>query len=473
MTDTQNNINRQADFTPTKRFFVDMLTRDIDLADAILDLLDNCLDGVARSQKKNPEDIDYAGYKAEINFNTKEFVIEDNCGGIPRDSANYAFRMGKPLDAPTEDLATVGVYGIGMKRSIFKIGNHCEIETQHSSEDNFKIIIDESWLQSDSNWHIPIQEEMPFKTDNGTKIHVTKLNELIVSQFKKKKFKVDLVNKIVFSYSYIISKGFQVFVNGEQIKPNPINLRYETSIDSHKKSIKPYVYEATIDDVEIKLIVGFHSPLVDETVEEEEKIAPKYKTEDAGWTIVCNDRIVVYRDKTELTGWGVHFARYHTQFIAISGVLYFKSKYPEKLPITTTKRGIDASSKLFQKAQKHIIDGTKLFINYTNQWKGEELLKKSNERLKNSKEASPLQIIEEIKTTGERFTRVRNNSNELYFKPDLPIPEEKHFFGKKVSFTRPLEDIELVGEYLSLSPETSPNIVGEKCFDYVYEEAKK
>ena len=32
---------------PTKAFFVRMLTRDIELADAILDLLDNCVDGVA------------------------------------------------------------------------------------------------------------------------------------------------------------------------------------------------------------------------------------------------------------------------------------------------------------------------------------------------------------------------------------------------------------------------------------------
>ena len=34
--------------TPSKKFFVSMLTRDIDLADAILDLIDNCLDGAMR-----------------------------------------------------------------------------------------------------------------------------------------------------------------------------------------------------------------------------------------------------------------------------------------------------------------------------------------------------------------------------------------------------------------------------------------
>jgi hypothetical protein len=36
---------------PQKRFFVSMLTRDIDLDDAILDLIDNSVDGVMRQTK--------------------------------------------------------------------------------------------------------------------------------------------------------------------------------------------------------------------------------------------------------------------------------------------------------------------------------------------------------------------------------------------------------------------------------------
>ena len=38
--------------SPTKNFFINMLTRDISLNDAILDLLDNCLDGALRSQNQ-------------------------------------------------------------------------------------------------------------------------------------------------------------------------------------------------------------------------------------------------------------------------------------------------------------------------------------------------------------------------------------------------------------------------------------
>ena len=37
-----------ANANPTKRFFVDMLIRDARLEDAVLDLVDNCIDGYSR-----------------------------------------------------------------------------------------------------------------------------------------------------------------------------------------------------------------------------------------------------------------------------------------------------------------------------------------------------------------------------------------------------------------------------------------
>jgi len=114
------------DATPTKRFFVEMLTRDIALDDAILDLLDNCLDGILRHTEPDEDDpAPYKRYWAKIHFSRSSFSIHDNCGGIDRTLAEKsAFRMGRPKDAASdgEELPTVGVYGIGMKRAIFKMG---------------------------------------------------------------------------------------------------------------------------------------------------------------------------------------------------------------------------------------------------------------------------------------------------------------------------------------------------------------
>src|SRR5579872_6705487 len=82
---------------PTKRFFVSMLTRDIQLSDALLDLIDNCVDGATRQLKGKVNKANaYDGYEARLNLTAKSFDISDNCGGIPRDAIDDAFLLGRP-----------------------------------------------------------------------------------------------------------------------------------------------------------------------------------------------------------------------------------------------------------------------------------------------------------------------------------------------------------------------------------------
>ena len=92
---------------PTKRFFVSMLPRDIELDDAILDLVDNSVDGAMRREKANlKDDQPYEGYHCELRISETEFVVEDNCGGIPDDYLEGAFRLGRPsmdLDGQSSD----------------------------------------------------------------------------------------------------------------------------------------------------------------------------------------------------------------------------------------------------------------------------------------------------------------------------------------------------------------------------------
>ena len=102
---------------PTKKFFIEMITRDISIEDAIIDLLDNSIDG---ANKISPDD--YSKLFVDLTINDTEFSIRDNCGGFSLETAQkYAFRFGRPEEAPKVK-NTVGRFGIGMKRSLFKIG---------------------------------------------------------------------------------------------------------------------------------------------------------------------------------------------------------------------------------------------------------------------------------------------------------------------------------------------------------------
>src|SRR6185437_7743166 len=132
---------------PTKKFFMTMLTRDIALMDAIMDLLDNCIDGVHRQNKrKGVIQNSYEGFYSEIIINQNEFILKDNCGGIPLNVAkNYAFKMGRSDEYHDDDnLETVGKYGIGMKRAIFKMGIEAEVISFHE-DDLFKVRIPDTW----------------------------------------------------------------------------------------------------------------------------------------------------------------------------------------------------------------------------------------------------------------------------------------------------------------------------------------
>jgi DNA topoisomerase VI subunit B len=148
---------RSVSAAPTKRFFVEMLTRDIELSDAILDLLDNCIDGILRSKihlnRKKP----FAGKYAHITARPDLFEIKDNCGGIPEDRIQYAFRIGREISDKGENIESIGVYGIGMKRAIFKMGRHCTITTKNA-QGSFSVSISPTWMFDDKDWDLPVIE---------------------------------------------------------------------------------------------------------------------------------------------------------------------------------------------------------------------------------------------------------------------------------------------------------------------------
>jgi hypothetical protein len=159
---SQKNGEDVVSFLPTKEFFVNMLTKDIELEDAVLDLLDNCVDGALRSAKSPAgSDRPYAGYHAKLTFSGTTFTISDNCGGISNAVRDSAFRLGRPPgDRIDENLPTVGTYGIGMKRAIFKIGFDCDIQS-HTSTSGFSVHISREWMTREDTWEIPVANLLP------------------------------------------------------------------------------------------------------------------------------------------------------------------------------------------------------------------------------------------------------------------------------------------------------------------------
>ncbi len=440
-----------------------MITRDIELQDSILDLLDNCVDGVLRSirgqiVKEKP----YEGFKAEIIFNEKEFIIRDNCGGIPESVAkNQAFMLGRASKVD-DSIPTVGMYGIGMKRAIFKMGRSCKVISE-TSDNAFKVEITPEWMSNDNVWELELVH-----TDkvgkNGTSIHIENLLPNISELFKKDRpIFEDLPRIIAQHYSFIIEKGFTVYVNGHEIKPKKVGLLVSPDGEFQSRSLTPYIYKGNLDDgLMVSLAVGFHKPMIDsDDLDEEQKT--RRSSADAGWTIVCNDRVVLYNDKTILTGWGeAGVPSYHTQFIGILGIVFFNSNDASKLPLTTTKRGVETSSKNYLYVKNYMREGLKKFTDYTNYWKGEKETQRAY-----AESAKVVDFKELVSADANNmWTSIQNRAKEKklnlpLMRPVLNDPLTQIKFYRKIS---EIEKVKL--SFYESDSDAKPSDIGAACFDY-------
>ena len=337
---------------PTKEFFVNMLVRDILLKQAIIELIDNSIDGARKIKDNN----DFEGLSIEVNFNNEKFSIKDNCGGIPLDVAeNYAFRFGRPRTKKVEEAETTGIFGIGMKRALFKLGNFFTINSKTKTTE-FEIELDvEKWVADDNtNWDFEIasyKENMNNNIcDTGTFIEVTQLHDEIASELATTSFENEVIEHVQRRVGLDIAHGMSIIINGKNLVGNNVALIDNTEIQSIKET-----YED--NGVNVKILAG---------------IAPregsKYKPENAGWYIYCNGRLVIAADRTSLTTWkdmenkssGVTF---HNDYAGFRGIVYFTSKYPDRLPWNTTKTGLDETSLLYLRAREKMIEIFKIVKN--------------------------------------------------------------------------------------------------------------
>ena len=357
-----------------------------------------------------------------------------------------------------------------MKRAIFKMGRHCLISTRNE-EDQYEVEITPDWITNENVWEIPVREADISADYDGTTIVVGELYPGIARTFgeRAKSFSSDLKRMIATHYAYIIDKGFEVTVNGDHVRPRTTKLVHDKRDAAPADAIRPFVFKTAADGVHVYLAVGFTRPIPSEDEVREEQKATRLSSVDAGWTILCNDRAVLYCDRSELTGWGeASVPRYHTQFIAISGIVDFRSEDPSKLPTTTTKRGIDASSPLYLQVKNKMREGMRIFTDYTNKWKG--LAEESKHHIE---QGTPLSL-EELKARTEQltFSNTRTLPPGEQYKPKLPLPARREQTTRRISFVKDISKIKTVANYLGDS-DMQPSEVGEDCFDTIYAEARE
>lgn len=308
---------------PTKTLFIDILTQDVDPLHSILDLIDNSIDSYTRCGYSDSRQI-------KLKIGKQSFEIFDSCGGIALEILKKeAFRFG--VEEVKRDKPTLGLYGIGMKRALFKMGKKIYLETDEGKTHSILDLDIDTW-KGKEKW------EMGFKYEDSnlkgnlpyTNIKVNSLYPRISEIFNLEKFVNDLKKRVEITYSKFITKGIAIEVNNKLLVPFPLEVRYD---DNYKPARHIEVYR----DVEIDIICGI-SPGT--------KKRTKYEVGRRGWNVFCNDRLILVDDQSEETGWtgkDGKLPRYHQIFHEFYGFVFLSSNNPANLPLNTSKTGLHTS----------------------------------------------------------------------------------------------------------------------------------
>jgi hypothetical protein len=350
-------MKHKAHGDPTKDFFVYTITKDVSIEDCILDLLDNSLDGSRRLVATEEHSVEsFSGYKAEIAIDANKFKISDNCGGMSISQAiDYAFHFGRRSDAPVDDNFSIGLYGIGMKRAIFKLGNLISIYSSTATEAFRALINVKDWIgKPDDDWDFDLEDAQKL-VPAGTVIEVTDLHKNVSDALEPASFKNRLARIIGRDYFRFIDKGFEVKLNGISVPSYAFTIR-------QSEDFKPARIKYTDGDVEVEIISGMAGSPPDD-LDPNEALA---ETDYYGWFVLCNDRVVLASDKTAKSIWGHDgFPVWHFQYNGFVGFVSFNSRNSKKLPWTTTKRDIDQTNEVYRRAIVKMKEMTRPWLKYT------------------------------------------------------------------------------------------------------------
>jgi hypothetical protein len=425
-----------ADAQPTKEFFIFMLGRDIDLIPAIVDLVDNCLDGARRLRG----DGSFEGLWVRLDVSPEEFRIADNCGGIPLEVARkYAFRFGRPAGMePTPH--SVGQFGVGMKRALFKLGEEFRV-TSITPDASFILEVDVPAWQGRPEWDFPMTQLEPSEgQEAGTRIVVTRLYENVAQRLGRQSFVATLAEDLSSKHQPAMRRGLSISLNGVPLDVDVTELLQSDALPVETRELT--FFEDDDHPVNVKLFAGLSAS------------APQ----DAGWYVYCNGRLILGPDQGPTTGWGEGdesaVPRYHNRYARFRGYAFFDSDDSSRLPWTTTKTGVDMNSDLFQAVRQRMVTLMKPVLEF--------LRNVERERETPPQDTLPLEsIVADARAVSLDQVRMgatfAARPRQVYVRP--PSSDQS------IQYRRPVAQIERAKRVLGV---LAAREVGERSFDYFF-----
>ena len=452
-----------------KRFFIEMLTKDIELLPAIVDLLDNSVDG---ARDLHP-DGDLSGQWVKIEFSEGSFIISDNSGGISADVArHYAFRFGRSKDF-TGVKRSVGQFGVGMKRAIFKIGQGFAVQSAHRGENKddgsrFDVNVDvKRWaVQDDWTFQFDKVQEGINLADNeiaGTTISVTDLHPSVQDDLNDPTIVQALRIELRVRHQESIQSGLQLYLNSDTpLTASRPSLQASDVVQPVFKKFQ--VPGANGGIVDVRIYAGTVAPSKrekDHDPEDDGQAEYFQDPGDAGWYLFCNDRLLLVADRTPVTGWGNPAAAYHPQYRLFRGFVYMSADDASLLPWNTTKTAVDRDSPVFRAVQsemKTTLVAVQAVINRAKQIRARVEDDDPKPELLVALDETPDQPISSLAASSQMVT------------PAAPPPKPKAPPTPKIQRIQYSVDPDRYQEVVHALGAGSGSEVGRLTFDYFYDQ---
>jgi anti-sigma regulatory factor (Ser/Thr protein kinase) len=331
------------DATPSKRLFQSIIA-DYDLNKAISELVDNALDIWTKGNRQKAIQIEIS-----LDALRQLIVVKDNAGGIRREELSYIIAPGHTSN--TNESSTIGIFGVGSKRAVVALAQDVHVKTSDNSGKKYQIDFDDSWLENQDNWHLPVYEiDDPIKS--GTLIELHKLRTPLTSA------KIDhLRDHLQATYAkFVIDKNVVILLNGKAIKPVTFD-EWAYPPEFEPREYTGILHTTSGSKVQVHVLAGL-------------TLESSGQEGEYGMYFYCNNRLIAKGVRNFDAGFSTgHVGKPHFT-LSLARVIVSLTGEPTLMPWNSSKSGINTNHEVFLALQTWLIKIMKDYASLSKRFSG-------------------------------------------------------------------------------------------------------
>jgi len=340
-------------------FFAETMTTDVELIDALFDLIDNSIDAarniiIANSNyHTDPYGLpsDYSGYKIKLTFSKDKISISDNCQGIESEVIeNRAFYTGRT----SNHRFGIGHYGLGLKRALLKTGKTFSLESDNGIN-LYVAKFSHDVLSGDKEKSLKAQK-YPSNNTLGTLFSAHDLKADVINQITSEEWFENSKRHLSIRYSIFLKKGLSIILESNCFsKATEVEIRSELPNMRVDGPLSDFSYELQQNEITAGVSaffnVGVHHKYKFPGEYAHSLASNKAITEEFGIYFICNDRVIVSHSFEKKYGFTTSF---HSEYNGFLCYVRMVSEDPALLPWNTAKTEIKVHNPLFAEILKPI-----------------------------------------------------------------------------------------------------------------------